>query len=85
MAAQIARVGVREFRDDLAQYLDSPVPLAITRHGQTVGYYVPARTGPDEQNIVDYREAVDALRALVESHGIAEDEVVSEFRARSRR
>ena len=78
-------MGVREFRDDLAQYLDSPVPLAITRHGQTVGYYVPAHRGPDEQDIVEYREAVGALQALIDSHRIAEDEVVNEFRARRSR
>lgn len=39
-----SRVGIREFRDDLASYLlESDTPVAITRHGDKVGYYIPAR------------------------------------------
>lgn len=82
LAAPIPRVGVREFRDDLAQYLDSNVPIAITRRSQTVGYYVPARRGPDERDIRAYGEAVEELRAFIESQEITEDEVLSEFGAR---
>ena len=38
------KVGIREFREKLASYLlESDVPVAITRHGDTVGYYIPAR------------------------------------------
>lgn len=38
------KVGIREFRDKLASYLlESEEPVAITRHGDIVGYYVPAR------------------------------------------
>ena len=38
------RVGIREFRDKLATYLlESDKALAITRHGDTIGYYLPAR------------------------------------------
>lgn len=41
MATQ--RVGIREFRAGLAEYIDSDAPIAITRHGQTVGYFIPTR------------------------------------------
>ena len=35
---------IREFREKLASYvLESDTPVAITRHGDTVGYYIPAR------------------------------------------
>jgi PHD/YefM family antitoxin component YafN of YafNO toxin-antitoxin module len=38
------KVGIREFREKLASYLlEAEQPLAITRHGDTVGYYIPAR------------------------------------------
>ena len=38
------KVGIREFREKLANFLlQSDKPLAITRHGDTVGYYLPAR------------------------------------------
>ena len=37
------KVGVKEFRAHLPSYLDSMSPIAITRHGETIGYYIPTR------------------------------------------
>jgi len=38
------KVGIREFREKLAAYLlEGDAPVAITRHGDTVGYFIPAR------------------------------------------
>ncbi len=37
------KVGIREFRADLAEYIASSTPVAVTRHGQTVGYFIPAK------------------------------------------
>jgi hypothetical protein len=35
---ETTKVGIREFRDNLSTYLlESDVPVAITRHGDTVG------------------------------------------------
>lgn len=82
MAESLMRVGVREFREDLAQYLDAEVPVAITRHGQTVGYYIPARGEPDRQELAALRRAVGRLEALLTESGIEEDEVVREYRTR---
>lgn len=82
MVERLVRVGVREFREDLAGYLDSAVPVAITRHGQTVGYYVPAARKPGDQELLALSHAVEQLQALMAAHGISEDEVVLEFRAR---
>ena len=82
MAGQLIRVGVREFREDLAQYLDSPTPVAITRHGHTIGYYIPARGQVDQQELLALKRAVEQLAALLAEHGISEDEIVREFRAR---
>ena len=36
-------VSTREFRTDLAKYLESQEPLAISKHGRTIGYYIPAQ------------------------------------------
>ena len=85
MAGQLVRVGARQFREDLAQYLDSPTPIAITRHGQTVGYYLPARRKIDEQELRALKEAIERLQALMAEHGITEEEVLSDFRASRRR
>jgi PHD/YefM family antitoxin component YafN of YafNO toxin-antitoxin module len=81
MSGQLVRVGVREFREELAEYLDSPTPVAITRHGQTIGYYIPARGQIDEQELLSLKRAIEQLEALLAEHGISEDEVVREFRS----
>lgn len=81
MGGRLVRVGAREFREDLAEYLDSPTPVAVTRHGQTVGYYIPARGKVDEEEAHALKRAVEKLGALLSEHGISEDEVVREFRA----
>lgn len=36
------RVGVREFRDHATRYLAGDEVLAIERHGQPIGFYIPA-------------------------------------------
>ena len=36
------KIGMREFRENLASYLESDTPLAITRRGETLGFYIPA-------------------------------------------
>ena len=82
MADRLIHVGIREFREDMAQYLDSPVPVAITRHGRTVGYYVPARGKVDEEELRGLKRAVEQLATLLADQGISEEEVVSAFRAR---
>ena len=82
MAESLIRVGVREFREELAQYLDAATPVAVTRHGQTIGYYIPARGEPDRQELAALRRAVGRLETLLTESGIEEDEVVREYRTR---
>ena len=85
MRGQLTRVGVREFREGLAGYLESGGPVAITRHGRTVGYFVPASPQEDEQEVLALKQAVEQLEALLAEHGISEEEVAREFRARRTR
>ena len=35
------KVGIREFRADLAEPIAASSPVAVTRHGQTAGYLIP--------------------------------------------
>jgi hypothetical protein len=35
------KVGVREFRERIASFLESDTPVAVTRRGETLGVYVP--------------------------------------------
>jgi antitoxin (DNA-binding transcriptional repressor) of toxin-antitoxin stability system len=37
----LARIGIRELRARLASHLESSTPIEITRHGRTIGLYVP--------------------------------------------
>ena len=74
------RVGIREFRENLSGYLESPAPVAITRHGQTIGFYVPVRRPPEEADLDALRRAGDRLDALIAASGAIEDSLVSDFR-----
>lgn len=85
MSAKVIEVGVREFREELARYLESESPLAITRHGRTVGYYIPTRARRDEEELDTFRRAAERLEALLSEHGVSEEEIVREFRARRAR
>lgn len=79
--ANILKVGMREFRAHLPQYLLTSVPVAVTRHGETVGYYIPTRHHADKSELDDLKLAAQQLEKLLASHGVTEDELFSEFRA----
>jgi antitoxin (DNA-binding transcriptional repressor) of toxin-antitoxin stability system len=76
-----ARVGVREFREHLSGYLESAVPVAIMRHGKTLGFYVPTPQRPHEEDLEALRRAGAQLDALIASSGATEDELLNEFKA----
>lgn len=77
---QVLKVGVREFRDHLQRYLLTSIPVAITRHGETVGYYIPTRHRVEQTELDALKKAAGELEKLLLSHGLSEDELVSEFR-----
>ena len=75
------RVGIREFREKLASYLlESDKPLAITRHGDTVGYYLPARRKRSEAERSALRQAAARLQEMLAAEGLTEDEMIADFR-----
>jgi antitoxin (DNA-binding transcriptional repressor) of toxin-antitoxin stability system len=72
------RVGVREFRERMADYLESDSPVAVTRHGQTLGIYVPARRRrKDAASVSELRAAADRLAEALAD--IDEDQLIEEF------
>lgn len=71
-------VGVREFRRSLSDFIDQPEPVTITRHGQTVGLFIPVRRDR-EADIAAYVEAAGKASALLAKWGASEDDVVAEF------
>jgi len=78
------KVGIREFRAGLSEYIAASTPVAVTRHGQTVGYFIPAR-GHDAAQMAALRKASELLDALLEKHGVNEDDVVAEFKEARKR
>lgn len=78
------KVGIREFRENLAGYLESKTPVAITRHGATIGIYVPTRPKPSQADLEALRVAGQKMQDLIAAAGTSEDEIISDFR-KSRR
>jgi antitoxin (DNA-binding transcriptional repressor) of toxin-antitoxin stability system len=73
------KVGIREFRSDLAEYIASNTPVAVTRHGQTVGYFIPTQ-GQLEADITALKKASKTLDRLLESHSVDLEEIVADFK-----
>src|SRR5207237_8526212 len=65
------KVGVREFRERIASFLESDSPVAVTRRGETVGVYVPTRRKhPKTAELSELRAAADRLaKALSDADG----------------
>ncbi len=82
---EAVKVGIREFREKLASYiLESEAPVAITRHGDTVGYYIPARRKRDASEREALKEAATRLQHALAAQGISEEEILADFRQRRR-
>jgi len=74
------KVGVREFRERIASFLESDSPIAVTRRGETLGVYVPTPR-KRRPNSADPSELKAAANRLAEALAdIDEDQLVSEFR-----
>ena len=81
---QYTKVGIREFRENLADYLESKTPVAITRHGTTIGIYVPTKPKPSQADLEALRVAGERMQEWIAAAGTSEDEVVADFK-RARR
>lgn len=75
------RIGIRELRSRLASHLESSTPIEVTRHGRTIGLYVPL---PQQGNLSDREKVMEAgrlMQAELERLGLSEDELSADFRA----
>jgi antitoxin (DNA-binding transcriptional repressor) of toxin-antitoxin stability system len=77
---QAARVGIREFRENLSSYLESNTPVAITRHGATIGIYVPTRPKPSQADLEALRVAGEKMQELIAAAGTTEDQLMADFK-----
>ena len=78
------KVGVREFREKIATFLESDTPVAVTRRGETLGVYVPTRRKHTKTaDMSELKAAADRLsQALAD---VDEEELVDEFKTLRRR
>jgi len=83
--SEMQSVGVREFRANFHKYtVEKDTPINITSHGETLGYYIPARSAPTKRDFEALRNASKRIRELLEAHNISEDDIVADFqKARS--
>jgi PHD/YefM family antitoxin component YafN of YafNO toxin-antitoxin module len=73
------KVGVREFREQFARFLESDSPVAVTRRGETLGVYVPTpRRRIKSADLTELKAAADRLAEALAD--IDENEVVAEFK-----
>jgi hypothetical protein len=75
-----AKVGIREFRAGLAEFIASDTPVAITRHGQTVGYFIPTH-GQAGADLASLKKAAAELDRLLAAKSVDVEEVAPEFKA----
>jgi hypothetical protein len=77
---ETTKVGIREFRENLSTYLESKKPVAITRHGQTIGIYLPTRPKPSQADIEAFRIAGEKMQELIAAAGTSEEELMEDFK-----
>ena len=77
---ETVKVGMREFREKLAVYLESGAPLTIMRHGRTVGYYIPAQKRSRKAELEAMRAAARDLDEMIATWGASEDELMEEYK-----
>jgi len=79
-------VGVREFREKLSDYiLHSDRPVAVMRHGATVGYFIPTQAERGQEKLRTLRAAgaaVDAMLAKAQASPADIEAIAGEFNAR---
>jgi hypothetical protein len=74
------KVGIREFRENLSSYLESKTPVAITRHGATIGIYVPTKPKPSQADLEALRVAGEKMQELIAAAGTTEEELMEDFK-----
>lgn len=73
------KVGVREFRERIATFLESNIPVAVTKRGQTLGVYIPTpRNRAAAADVSELKAAADRLAK--ELADVSEEELLADFK-----
>ena len=74
-------VGVREFRDHATTYLSGSEPVAVSKHGHVIGFYIPLDRDEHEVQRAIARLGQVVGQVLQESR-LSEDELAALFTVR---
>ena len=85
-----SKVGIREFRANLASILESKTPVTVTRHGETLGVFVPVDAHPKPATLPRSRKPtradVEATRragaemdAMIVAMGTSAEELIADI------
>ncbi|MDQ3060754.1 MAG: type II toxin-antitoxin system Phd/YefM family antitoxin [Pseudomonadota bacterium] len=77
---ETTKVGIRQFRAGMAEFIASSTPVAVTRHGQTIGYFIPTQA-QGEADITALKKASKTLERLLAAQSVDVEDVVAEFKA----
>jgi hypothetical protein len=78
-------VGIREFRDHATQYLAGGTVLAIERHDQIIGFYIPVSPAPGDKVRPALERLTKAVDRVLAETGMSEAELTETLRPARRR
>ena len=81
---EATKVGIREFRAGMAEFIASSTPVAVTRHGQTIGYFIPTH-GQAEADVASLKKASKTLDRLLAAKSVDVEAVVADFKTARKR
>jgi hypothetical protein len=76
--SKLKNVGVREFRDHATTYLSGSDPVAVSKHGQVIGFYIPVERD-DHQAVRAVEQLGRTVEKLLEETGMSEEELAQLF------
>ena len=69
-------VGIREFRARLADFLlKGDRPVTVTRHGATVGYFIPAKAARRDSDRAALKDAAIQMDRVLKQAQFTTDEI----------
>ena len=71
---KLKTVGVREFRDRATTYLSGTEPVAVSKHGQVIGFYIPVERDQAEVSRALAQLSRSVEKVLADS-GLNEEEL----------
>ena len=74
------QVGIREFRDHATTYLSGSEPIAVSKHGRVVGFYIPLQVDRDENEVQRVVTKLGhTVQQILRETGMSEDELAALF------